>query len=208
MNENGHIGKIKDAYVDQKIVIALERISQALRILAWKAGTALHLNPIQLQILIFLLQHEHVSSKITSLAKEFNISKASISDSVNSLEHKNLIQKSYARGDVRKFNIQLTANGRKIAEDAALYAQDLSLTVARLPVDDKDKLFSILGEIIFDLHTSGVIPVQRMCRTCKYFETNGERHYCGLLNKELNTDQLQIDCSDHEAGMHQLTVGY
>ncbi|PWV54325.1 MarR family winged helix-turn-helix transcriptional regulator [Chitinophaga sp. S165] len=190
--------RMADTSVDEKIVEALERISQAVRVLAWKAGTVLQLNPIQMQILVFLLKHEHVNNKITSLAKEFNISKASISDSVNALEQKELICKKYMIEDVRNFNVHLTAKGRNVADEAALYTRDLSASIASLPANDKGQLFSVVGKIIFDLHTRGVIPVQRMCRACKYLETDGEKHYCRLLERALNTDQFQIDCCDHE----------
>lgn len=43
--------------VDSKIVAALERISQAFRVLLWNESKELSLSPIQIQVLIFLLYH-------------------------------------------------------------------------------------------------------------------------------------------------------
>ncbi len=184
--------------MDQKIVAALERISQVVRTLAWKTGQLLGLNPIQAQILKFLLHHGQQNNQISSLAKEFTITKASMSDTISSLERKNLVRKMYAAGAVRNFRVELTSEGEQTAEKVTLYAQNLFLSVRKLPIPDKHQLFSVLGNIIFDLHTSGVITVQRMCYTCKYYETQREQHYCKLLQKSLLTEQLQIDCSDHQ----------
>ncbi len=184
--------------IDQKILIALERISQAIRILAWKTGKSLHLNPIQIQILIFLLQHSEENNKVSTLAKEFNITKASISDTVRALEDKNLIDKVSTTGDLRNFRIRLTAAGKNIAKKAMLYVTDVSSSIQKLPPEEKDKLFSILGKIILDLHAGGVIPVQRMCQTCSYHAIRNVQHHCQLLNCNLTTDRLQLDCADHK----------
>ncbi len=160
----------QDAGMDQKFVAALKRVSQVVRTLAWNTGQLLGLNPIQVQILLFLLHHGQQNNKISSLAKEFTITKASMSETVSALERKNLVHKRYAASDVRNFKIELTSEGRQTAETAALYAHDLFSTVSKLPLYHKHQLYSILGDIIFDLHTSGVITVQRMCYTCKYYE--------------------------------------
>lgn len=194
MTERKHL---QDAAVDFKIVAALEKVSQVLRALSWKTGKALLLNPIQAQILVFLLYHDRDGYSISSLAREFNITKASISDTVSSLERKNLVRKAPAGDDARNFIVRLTQNGRQEAEKAALYAQELLSAVSKLHLTDKQLLFTILGNLIFDLHKSGVIPVQRMCRTCEYYDRRGEAHFCKLLNRPLAPEQLQIDCADH-----------
>lgn len=187
-----------DAGIDLKIIAAFERISQAIRTLAWKTGNKLLLKPIQVQVLLFLLHHGKAGSRITSLAKEFDISKASISETISSLERKGLIHKIYPDGDTRNFNIQLTNKGRQAAKEATSYAQALLLSVNRLGAADKQQLFAVLGGIISDLHASGVITVQRMCQTCKYYDRRGEIHYCQLLERRLGTGELQIDCADHQ----------
>ena len=43
--------------VESKIVAALERISQAFRVLLWQESKEFSLTPIQVQVLIFLLHH-------------------------------------------------------------------------------------------------------------------------------------------------------
>jgi len=43
--------------IDLKIVSALERIAQIMRVLVWEKAKLLAINPVQMQILIFLLHH-------------------------------------------------------------------------------------------------------------------------------------------------------
>ena len=64
-----------------KIIAALERISQAFRVLLWNESKAFSLSPIQVQVLNFLLQHSGEKRKISYLAGEFNLTKPTISDS-------------------------------------------------------------------------------------------------------------------------------
>lgn len=199
MSKQKQIPPIPDAATDLKIVAAFERISQVVRTLSWKTGKELRLNPIQSQVLVFLSHHDKEVSKISDLAKEFNISKASISDTISSLERKRLIQKAYTNEDARNINIELTDEGRQAAAQAALYSHALIAAVNKLYPGDKQQLFSILADVIFDLHTSGIVPVQRMCRTCLHYDKHGEAHYCRLLARSLHAEQLQIDCADHRS---------
>jgi hypothetical protein len=59
--------------VESKIVVALERISEAFRVLLWNESKENALSPIQIQILIFLLFHSDEMCKVSYLAQEFNM---------------------------------------------------------------------------------------------------------------------------------------
>lgn len=181
--------------INLKLITAFEKLSQVIRTMAWKTAGMLQLNPVQSRVLLFLLHHE--PGRTSSLAREFNVTKASISDTISSLERKNLVRKVCSGEDARNINIGLTKEGRRAAEKVALYANDLASALGKLSLKDKQKLFSILGDVIFDLHASGVIPVQRMCRTCQHYSRRGKAQYCKLLEQSLVTEELQLDCPDH-----------
>jgi DNA-binding MarR family transcriptional regulator len=68
--------------IDSKIVVALERISEAFKVSLWNENKKYGISPIQLQILTFLIFHPEDLRTISNLAAEFNSTKASISDSV------------------------------------------------------------------------------------------------------------------------------
>src|SRR5688572_14883967 len=76
---------------ESKIVASLERIAQAFRVLLWQESKEYALTPIQIQILIFLRFHSEEKCKVSYLAGEFNLSKPTISDTVKTLEQKQLI---------------------------------------------------------------------------------------------------------------------
>ena len=118
--------------VESKIVVALERISEAYRVLLWNESKENALSPIQIQILIFLLFHSEEQCKVSYLAQEFNMSKATISDSVKLLLQKGLIQKFDDTIDTRSYVIGLTDEGKQTAEKSANFAFAIEKPLASL----------------------------------------------------------------------------
>jgi len=185
---------------ESKIVASLERISQAFRVLLWQESKEFSLSPIQVQVLIFLLHHSEEKRKVSYLAEEFNMTKATISDTVKTLEQKNLITKEYEPNDTRSYIINLTGKGRNTAEKTSLFTQEIRTPIDKLNQDDKTNLLLNLLDIIRHLNQSGVITIQRMCMTCTYYEPSdkGQKHFCRLLNQQLYASDLRIDCPEHE----------
>ena len=183
--------------IDQKIVAAFERISQALRTLAWRTGKSLSLNPAQTQVILFLHEHPRLSSKISTLAKEFGLTNATMSDTIRLLEARQLICKTYAVAGSRNFVLSLSPKGEQMAIHASGYAHALQQTLALLPLADHEQLLSFLSNIVLGLYQQGISPVQRMCQTCKFHDQINGEAYCHLLNQSLKKAEIQIDCPDH-----------
>lgn len=183
--------------IDGRIIAALERIAEAFRVLLWNEGKELSMSPIQLQVLIFLMHHA-VKGKVSLLAQEFNMTKATLSDTVKSLEEKKLIRKQNDPNDSRSYSIKLTSKGEEMAKQSAMFAQELLTPISDLHEHAKTDLLLSLIQIIHHLNQKGVITVQRMCSTCHYFQP-GEtgNHYCNLLKAKLANEDLRIDCPEH-----------
>lgn len=186
---------------ESKIVASLERISQAFRVLLWQESKDYSLSPIQVQVLIFLLHHSDDKRKVSYLADEFNMTKATISDTVKTLLQKGLIFKEHEPHDTRSYVMHLSAKGREIAESTSLFTKEIRSPIDKLSRDDKENLLLNLLGIIRHLNHTGVITVQRMCMNCSYYQSSdeGRVHYCKLLNQQLYTDDLRIDCPEHLA---------
>ncbi|MBX2901652.1 MAG: winged helix-turn-helix transcriptional regulator [Cyclobacteriaceae bacterium] len=186
--------------IDSRIVAALERIAQAFKVLLWNESKEHSLSPIQLQILIFLLHHSEEKRKVSYLADEFNMTKATISDSVKVLEEKNYIRKTYEPQDTRSYVINLTNKGNEIAKRTALFTSEILTPVSRLHKDDKESMLISLMGLIHHLNQSGVITIQRMCKTCVHFAPGQgkAKHFCKLLNQHLVDVDLRLDCPEHE----------
>jgi len=184
--------------VESKIVVALERISEAFRVLLWNESKENALSPIQIQILIFLLFHSEEQCKVSYLAQEFNMSKATISDSVKLLLQKGLIQKFDDPSDTRSYIIGLTEEGKQTAEKSANFAFAIEKPLGSMNDEQKEAMLSGLLKLIHELNKAGIITIQRMCFTCSHYENNNGQHYCKLLQSKLTTTDLRVDCPEHE----------
>lgn len=200
MNESDFNLKHQNQSTESKIVASLERISQAFRVLLWQESKEHALSPIQVQVLIFLLNHSDEKRKISYLADEFNMTKATISETVKSLEQKNLITKEYEPHDTRSYIIHLTQKGKEIADKTSYFTRQMSIPLQNLDEETKDNLLESLFGMINHLNKSGVITIQRMCTTCTYFRpsSEGKEPVCGLLQKILYAEDLRIDCPEHQ----------
>jgi DNA-binding MarR family transcriptional regulator len=190
----------QNSSIESKIVASLERVSQAFRVLLWNESKEFSLSPIQVQVLIFLLHHSDRKRKVSYLADEFNMTKATISDTIKTLEQKQLIKKEYEPYDTRSYIIHLTKKGKDTAEQTSLFAKQIQVPIDKLHASDKENLLLSLFDIIHHLNKSGIITIQRMCFTCQFYKAtkNGQAHFCTLLNTKLADAELRIDCAEHE----------
>ncbi|PKP48734.1 MAG: MarR family transcriptional regulator [Bacteroidetes bacterium HGW-Bacteroidetes-12] len=183
--------------VSSKIVSALERISQTFRVLLWEESKKFGVTPIQIQVLIFINFHSEEKCKVTYLAKEFNMAKPTVSDTIKTLEEKGFIEKKHLKSDSRSYLIQLTKKGKALANKTSSFTSVLQQPINTLSAADKDNLLTSLFGVIHHLNKTGVIAIQRMCFSCSYYKFNNY-HFCGLLNKELKTNDLRLDCAEHQ----------
>lgn len=184
--------------MESRIVVALERISEAFRVLLWNESKENSLSPIQIQILIFLHFHSLEKCKVGYLAGEFNMTKATISDSVRVLLAKDLVAKAPDASDTRSYSLSLTAEGKKIAEKASFFASSIERPIEKLTWEQKTIMLNGLLKLIYDLNRSGIITIQRMCFTCSNHRLDNGIHYCKLLKSPLVESELRVDCPEHE----------
>jgi len=185
--------------VPNKIVAGLERISEAFRVLLWEHAKVIGLSPIQIQLIIFVAYHEEKLCNVSHLAKEFNMTKATISDAIRVLEKKELIEKITSSTDKRAFSISLSANGKNIVQETEHFADPIRKAVSKIEKEDQIQLFQSLSKIIYTLNRAGVLTVQRTCHACRYYEKKGDHHYCMLMKKDLFAKDIRLDCPEFEA---------
>jgi DNA-binding MarR family transcriptional regulator len=185
--------------IDYKIVAALEKISEVFRVLLWAEAKEHKLSPIQLQLLIFLKYHaSDKHRRIAAMAKEFNLTKATVSDSIKVMEQKGLIQRTGDSLDSRSFNFSLTDQGMKLTGAIEHFTLPLDGAIATLSDHQKEIMLSVVLDLIYKLNQGGVISTQRMCYNCFYY--NGDRkqqHHCNLMQKPLAFDELRFECPEH-----------
>ena len=184
--------------IESRIVVALERISEAFRVLLWNESKEISLSPIQIQILIFIHFHALEKCKVGYLADEFNMTKATISDSVRVLLSKELVTKETDPIDTRSYSISLTDEGKNIAKKASFFASSIEQPIEKLTQEQKTIMLNGLLKLIYDLNKSGIITIQRMCFTCSFYNAENGIHYCNLLKTKLTESEIRVDCPEHE----------
>lgn len=185
--------------LESKIVVALERVSEAFRVLLWNESKENNLSPIQIQLLIFILFHEQAQCKVSYLAQEFNLTKATISESVRVLLQKQLIRKQEDPHDTRSQLIELTEEGKSVAKRSASFAFAIERPLSSLSKEQKQVMFSGLLKLIQDLNQAGIITVKRMCYTCQNYALVENAPYCRLLAARLEPEDLRLDCPEHHS---------
>lgn len=184
--------------LDAKIVIGIERISDGLKALIWEYAKQIGLSPIQIQIVIFLKNHDVNLCKVSYLAAEFNLSKPTISDAVRVLIQKGFVEKTISTVDARSHYLMLTIDGKQVVKNVERYNKPLVDLVASLKHPSKIDFYSVLLDLISGLNKQGVLSVQRTCFNCRYFSRRSDIAYCGLIETNLETPDIQLDCADFE----------
>ncbi|SKA12188.1 DNA-binding transcriptional regulator, MarR family [Chitinophaga eiseniae] len=182
-----------------KIVVALERLSEAFRVLLWQEATQYGLSPIQIQVLTFLLHYPEEQRTVTSLALYFNMTKATISDAVKSLEQKNYLVRKPSQTDTRSHSLHLLKEGRAIAKKVEHFAAPMQEAVAASPAKEQGVLLEQLMQLIYQLNQQEVITHQPMCFNCEHYASGRKGPYCEELGISLKQGNLRVDCPVFEA---------
>lgn len=135
-----------------RIVTGLEHlrnhISELLKAQALEHG----LSPLQIRILIFILLYDR-QTKLSTLASEFKLSKATLSVTLRSMEQKKLIRKKADTGDRRSALIELTEWGQGIAHVTGFYLEPLKKIVGPMAAKEKETLLGFIEGILHKLDT-------------------------------------------------------
>lgn len=184
--------------ISSKIIVGLERISEVFKILLWDKAKMVGLSPIQIQILIFIAYHKQELCNVSHLAKEFNITKPTISDAIRILAKKELIKKEISVTDSRSYSIHPTPSGNKIIAETIDFAEPLKMRLNEIQEPNLESLFATLSQLIYQLNQSGILTVQRTCYGCKFYKQNENTDFCNLLNKELKNSDIRLDCPEFD----------
>lgn len=197
MNNSIFNPKNQETDISSKIVVGLERISESFKVLLWEKAKLLGLSPIQIQLLIFIAYHKTEYCNVSHLAKEFNITKPTVSDAVRVLDNKGMIVKDYSSIDNRSYNIQLAELGKTIIAETENFANPIKEQLNSIKKLDLEYLFGTLSKLIYQLNQNGILTVQRTCYGCKFHKQTGNKDYCNLLDKELSNSDIRLDCPEY-----------
>ena len=185
--------------IDVKIALSLEKLMQVQRILLWEVAKKENLSPIQIQILIFINSHKDDLCKISILANEFDLTKATVSDAVSNLENKGLINKTRLENDKRSYVLQLSAAAKKLIKKINNWQSDLISQIGKFPTKEKEIALGFFTQLIKHLFDNKIISIARMCLTCEniIIGSSTEPHVCKLTGRNFYNDSIEIDCANY-----------
>ncbi len=140
------------------------------------------ISPIQIQILLFVSNHNVDLSNVSYLAKELNVSKPTVSNVVRVLLKKELIEKDSSPSDNRRYNLILSKKGKNLAAELQDYTLPVAAVMNNINEEERNNFYKIISQ----LNQNGIIQVQRNCFGCKYYSGNKQdSHHCNLMNINL-----------------------
>ena len=184
--------------ISSKIVAGLERVSEVFKVLLWDKAKMVGLSPIQIQLLLFVAFHKSELCNVSHLAREFNLTKPTISDAVRVLARKGLIVKKFSSSDSRSYSITLSDAGAEVIAQTYDFSQPLKSQVDAFDESELQQLFDTLSKLIYKLNRNGILEVQRTCYGCKFYRKNEQADYCNLLQKDLYKADIRLDCPEFE----------
>lgn len=186
-----------------RVTHSLLRLSTAMRSQAWDWAERAGLTPTQGEILVLLLQRKG-PMRLGEIARETQLTAATTSDAVSTLEHKGLVEKRRALDDGRALAVRLSARGRTADKKALQWPDFLSRAVGKLAGEEQGMLYRALLKMLRELQLNEEIPPQRMCVTCKFLvpTRTGKKvsYHCTALDLNMTDSDLRLDCSDYEEG--------
>jgi len=193
--------------ISRRVTAGLTKIGLLLRSHAWKGAGSAGLTPTQGNAL-GMLRDAPGGMRLAAVAKLLGISAPTASEAMNSLVAKGLVVKEPGP-DRRSINLVLSPEGEAAADRTREWPIFLAEAVETLEADEQAALLRALVKVIRSLQTTGDIPWQRMCVSCRFFrpyvhEDRLNPHHCAFVDAPFGDRHLRLNCAEHEeAGLQE-----
>jgi len=190
--------------LDAKIVAALDRVGEALAVLARRAAETHDLSPTQLRVLARLYAGPPPVAQTSSLAREFDVADPTVSDALATLRRKGLVRRQRHPHDGRRYELSLTDAGRDVAYAISRWTAPAEVATSTIERADAEHLLATLLNVLERMHEARLISVSRACTTCGHFYPAGPGtdpavHHCDYFDYPLEPADLRVDCAEHVA---------
>ena len=184
--------------VEARVALALERIAQGRRAHLQSLSTAHGLSPLQIQLLDSLAAGPPPEPRTQDLARELDVRQPTLTEAINALAGKGLVERSSDPADKRRTTFALTDDGRGLAARLVAVASPIETAVVGLDPDARRDLLVTLLAVVDDLHGRGVLGVARTCTSCAHHRLKKDEHRCVKLGLKLRRRDLRVDCPVHD----------
>ncbi len=171
----------------------LERVANLLSSQA-RATARIHaLEPIQLEVLHYLLRCNRYSDTSKAVAEFFSLTKGTVSQTVSALHRKGMVDKVPDEADGRLIHLHLTKAGDRVVKEAFP-----PVLLQAATVDEDEALLAQLDDLLLRMQRATGSVSFGECQTCAHFRKEGERrNRCGLTGETLRRTDIVKICLEH-----------
>jgi hypothetical protein len=180
-----------------RIVTALSKIAIALKTETVPAGAGDGLRPVEIQALT--LVNRSGGMELERLADTLGIIREIAEQTAASLTARGLL----TAGGGHRPVLRVTPRGAAVAGGVVAWP-DLLVEAVQI-LEPQEQLGFLLGllKIIRQLQGRGLVPVARMCVTCRFFRPNvhddaDRPHHCAFVDAPMGDGSLRVDCAEQE----------
>src|SRR5262245_16110055 len=134
--------------VDRKLAAALERIAAGGRKLLRAAALAEGLSTTQAELLLQIFPGQREIRAPAALAQRLDVSRPTVTDALATLERKGLVVRQPDPADGRRRVLDLTLQGRVVAERLSGWDTPLVKAVAKMTESDRSDTLRALLELL------------------------------------------------------------
>lgn len=184
--------------MNENIIQAIERIASIYKVLLLQCGKDAGLSPTQILIIEYISKNMPELNTLTNIAKEFNLKKSTISDSINSLIKKGYLQKEINLEDNRISNLKLTEKSILILNRYKEKLNEIFSILESLKYEEKNTILKFLSELITNLYEKKIIQKARLCLNCSNFKRvkgdNSKPFYCEFTKLKFDYNDIKFNC--------------
>ncbi|PJA31898.1 MAG: MarR family transcriptional regulator [Zetaproteobacteria bacterium CG_4_9_14_3_um_filter_53_7] len=175
----------------------IDQVGFLLRSEQRKTGLELGLQPVHYQMLGYLNRCNRFSNTPAAATRYLGLTKGTVSQSLQLLENKGLIEKVADIKDRRVVHLLLTGDGLKTlfaGEQSEIWQQacsNYSEQALKQTASDLEGLLRSL-QLANQSRTFGI------CRTCRHLQEDSGQYRCGLTEENLSISDTGLICHEHE----------
>lgn len=183
----------------------IERIGNLLRTEIRRTGNDIGLQPVHLQALSYLSQCNRYSDTSAAVTDYLGTTKGTVSQTLRVLEKKGCITKLTDTKDKRVQHLKVSASGHEILS-AFLPPEKFREASNQVCGTDRDQLVILLTGMLRKLQIANHSKSFGVCKSCRFFCSDGAQYQCGLTKEPLSTDDSEKICREHSLNSNGIRV--
>lgn len=174
----------------------IERISTLLRAEQRKKYSALGLQPIHIQTLDYLASCNRFSNTPAAVTDYFGLTKGTVSQTLQVLVRKGLIEKKQDKLDRRIVHLHLLAAGKQLLQNITPF-EVFAKAEAAIANKQFDSISAALYEALVALQNVNGTSSFGQCKNCITFSEENDHYYCLLMQQPLDQADIEKICREY-----------